>query len=547
MMNNERKVQDKDYKPLATGDYDEERHIRSTAITDDDDLECIELYDFTKEGSQNRDPLNLNDIHVIRNDAPQAISRPPTKYRDWIYGICFILHFLVVLCLSFAEEISLRHAALSYNRSGSEASIVMIVTLLGSVLGIIGLGSLIHLSSWQEWLLRGGLLFSIILKVCIANILFIMKSYYSLLGLILIVSVIWDYSRYSNAKSSIPFTMTLIELINELLPVYGMRLMIACGLILGAQTCILLWWGAFFIGLIATISMNYVWITIIPMLFSLFWITQVFHCMISFLIGGCILRLFIDDDSVPSSTIRNTSATSVASLPYDGRGRGSFQNSSTSSSIRTQLPSTEIIKSRVNLYTQCLLTTSFGSICKAALWIFPSQGIMLMKYWMNKDGFLSSSIPFCFRPLVILFDRCFLNVIHAKATRYHKLSLCSLAVYGRTLLKTSEDQLAHHPTSVISSLEEYSDFILSSFTSAIAAITAIIFALCSESKSEKTWPLFFLICYLLVYCGISLSLSVLSTAVDALIVVSSVNPAKLSEKNQLVLLRFLRLAESELR
>jgi hypothetical protein len=545
-MNSQRKVQDKDYKPLATGDYDEERRARSTAIEDDDDLECIELYDFTKEGSQSRDPLNVNDIHMIRNDTPQAITRRPTKYRDWIYGICFILHFLVILCLSFAEEISLRHAALSYNRSGSEASIVMIVTLLGSVLGIIALGSIIHLSSWQEWLLRGGLLFSIILKICIANILFIMKSYYSLLGIILIVSVIWDYSRYSNAKNSIPFTMTLIELINDLLPVYGMRLLIACGLILGAQTCILLWWGAFFIGLIATISMNYVWITIIPMLFSLFWITQVFHCMISFLIGGCVLRLFIDDESIPSAN-RSVSATSVASLPYDTRttatSRGSFQNSSSS----VQYPTTETIKSRVNLYTQCLLTTSFGSICKAALWIFPSRGIMLMKYWINKDGFISSSIPFCFRPLVILFDRCFLNVVHAKATRYHKLSLCSLAVYGRTLLKTSEDQLAYHPSSVISSLEEYSDFILASFTSAIAAITAIIFALCSESKSEKTWPLFFLISYLLVYCGISLSLSVLSTAVDALIVVSSVNPAKLSEKNQLVLLRFLRLAESELR
>jgi hypothetical protein len=42
------------------------------------------------------------------------------------------------------------------------------------------------------------------------------------LGDYLIVSVIWDYTSFSNAKNSIPFTMTLTDLINDLLPVYGM-------------------------------------------------------------------------------------------------------------------------------------------------------------------------------------------------------------------------------------------------------------------------------------------------------------------------------------
>jgi hypothetical protein len=59
--------------------------------------------------------------------------------------------------------------------------------------------------------------------------------------------------------------------------------------------------------------------------------------------------------------------------------------------------------------------------------------------------------------------------------------------------------------------------------------------------------MFFLVCFVLTYCGLSLALHVYNAAVDALIIVFTERPEKLAAENQIVFLRFLRTTEPALR
>lgn len=611
------------YHRIATGDYDEHslddiKARQPTPSTEEEDEEEDEFQSIELFGNHlNNRPNSLHphdnnnhhlhdeekgdnslQSHSIRNETPQPITRPPTKYRDWLYGFLFIFHFVIIFLLSFFEELSLHHTALSYNRAASEASIVMIVTLLGGVIGGLSVLFLFlqpttstSLVYYLEGVLKYSLSFTIILKICLINILlfyFLRDNYYvyviiTITGLIL--SLIWDFSRYSNALKSISFTITLIELIIELNKIYGLRLFFMTSLIIAGQTCLLLWWGAFFIGLIATISIEYLIVIMFFMFFSLYWIVQVFHGLMAFLIGGCTLRLFIDDDIHPNHrqmTLTTSNQGDITVNPIRSTNSGFFSPKLSNNITQPQPPlqqqttfhqrhqqqSNEVMKGRVYLYLQCALTTSFGSICRAALWMSPSQCILLTKYWLLKDNsthpainpllanclsFLccccrrSSTSLYCISYFYYFIDNYIINYFHNYAKYYHKLIIPLLAVYGKTLLKTSELTLNSSPEIIISSMEEYTTFLLNCYTSSISVFFAILFALFAESKHEKTWPIFLFICYLLLYSGISLCLYSFSSAVDALIVASSLNPTKLAEKNQLVLLRFLRLSEVELR
>lgn len=450
-------------------------------------------------------------LHAISNDTPFPISRPPVNNRDWIYGLIFITHFIIILLLSLVEKVSLHNSTIDYARAGSWSSMVMIVTITGVFLGVVFF-YLLMATDQRIDILRFSLTFSLILKIIMGNILFIMRSKFSFIGLLIICSALWDAFRYPSAKSNINFTSTLIEIIGNLTKAYGIRLAIGCAMIVALQSCILIWWGAFYIGLISSISTSYVILLSIIMFLSLFWIVQVFHLFISYVIGGCILWLFLrETDSSSTNAIGSPDST---------------------------------LKSKLYLYLQCGITTSFGSLCKAALFMIPSQIILHYKYsiFTRQFPFLSR---FCLPCLQAFDSLC--NGLLEYAKKYHKLSICLLAVYGRTLIRTAEDHLMNYPETLNSSMEDMSSFILSCTASSIAGVLAIIFALCAEGREMDTWPLFFLVCYSLAFSGLSLILHIYSSAVDALIVAASLNPTMFANINQLVLFRFIRTSELEMR
>jgi hypothetical protein len=556
------------YLKLPTGDIDDDEeshglsHQRPKGVSvfldeEDEQLDRIEYDQFLHQ--QDSKGSHVKESQAISNDTPQPITRPPTKYRDLSYGVVFVLHFIIILSLSFAEEMSLHHAALSYNRAGSEASIVMIVTLLGGVFGALLLALLLN-SAYKEELLSYGLVFSILVKIVIANILLIMRSLYSFIGIIFLFAALWDYLRYHSAKQSIPFTVTILELLTELINKYGTRLVIICGLIIAVQTCILFWWGAFFIGLISTVDAEYLFLAVFFMFFSFYWITQFFHMMISFVVGGCILRLFLDDDSSNSANQQPPQQLPTASnnknpttTNPNSANAIDFRPSIQQGRLNQQMIE-ENIKNRVYLYFRCSLTTSFGSLSKGALFITPAYFMFLYKYSFLKllnspssSSWLINAFLPCIRAMMFPFNRALPWLYEKYFYYYHKLSLPLLAVYGKTFTKTSEFYYFQHPETLLISLEEFSSLLFASCNTTLSGCFAILFAVLAESKHEATWPLFFVICYLLLYSGISLSLMILTSAIDALIIASVISPEKVSEKNQIICLRFLRLSEVELR
>lgn len=446
----------------------------------------------------------LQRVVAVRNDKPFPISRPPPKARDWGYAAIFLLHFGGILLLSLIERQSLRHSLLNYSRASSWSSMVMIITLLGSSLGA-ALAFLIGLSSTREVLLSSCVPFSLILKVCLGNILLIMRSAYSILGVLVIMSAIVDTFWNKPAREGVSFSSALVQMVIDTTKLYGISFVVTCAAIVVAQTGILLWWGSFFIGLVSTVSAKYAVLFIIPMALSLYWITQFFHSLMSFVVGGCVLWVFVRPE---------------------GEGDKAY------------------LSKKLLLYVQCALTTSLGSICKGALTATLAQTVLSLNHWVTR------------RPQSALHSCCSLRGLTTRllpqsavqgAERHHRLTFCLTALYGRAFCSSAQSLLSAHPETLDICVEDSTHFLLCNAAVVLAGCVAILFGLIAERGEGSAWPLFFFVSYYLAYCGVSLCLHVYSSAVDALIVASAINPMKFAHENQIVFLRFLRTSETELR
>jgi len=443
----------------------------------------------------------LDKIVAIRNDKPFPISRPPPKARDWGYAVLFMLHFAGILLLSLIEQGSLRHSLLNYSRASSWASMLMIVTLLGSFFGAV-LSFVIGWQRFRDALLASCIPFSIILKVCLGNILLIMRSQYSFLGVFVIFSAIVDSFWNKSAREGVNFTSALLQMVIDTTRLYGISFIVTCAAIISVQSCILLWWGSFFIGLISTVSAVYAALLILLMGFSLYWTTQFFHSLMAFVVGGCVLWIFVREEG-----------DKVA-------------------------PSSKLL-----LYVQCALTTSLGSICKGALFSPFAQTALVLNHWVTRRHQASvqrcslRGVASCLLPIGLL----------NAAERHHQLTFCLSALYGRAFCPTALSLLESHPETMDICIEDSTYFLLSNTAVVVAGCVAMLFGLVAERGEGSSWPLFFFVCYYLAYCGVSLSVHVYSSAVDALIVASAINPMRFAHENQIVFLRFLRTSETELR
>lgn len=437
-------------------------------------------------------------VHAIRNDNPFPISRPPSQYRDILYGLFFLIHFLAILFITLIEKTSLRHAVLNYGRAGSWASIVMSLILVSTVSGVI-VFIVLKIGDARLALLTYSAIGSFLLKICLGNILLIVRSPFSFLGVFLLISAFLDSGRLRPAHRALGFTSTVIQLALDVNAVYGLTLSLACIGIVATQTCVLLWWGSFYIGVLSTVSPGWVAAMTLVMLFSLTWTTQIFHYLISFLVGGCTLYYFAKDEN-------------------------------------------EILdrRERVRLYTVCALTTSFGSICKAALFSLPAQMCLHVQAWMLRS---LSPASLCARCLTG-FERW--TGLMEWAARHSKLNVPLMAVYGRTMARTAEDLCTFNAETLRTAEEEFTSYSLGCLATSVAGVVAIIFGLLAEARSIYSWPLFFFLCFYLAYCAISLTLHIYASAVDAFIVAAATFPARFAKENQLVLLRFLRTGDPDL-
>jgi len=437
----------------------------------------------------------------LSNNLMVPISRPPTKPRDGMFALAFVLHFVVVALLGLFEGSSVESAVFDYSNAGSWSSMIMIVILLGSFCGIAACSIIAYLDT-RETILSIGILLSITLQACLGNVLLILKSRYSFLGIIVLASALIDSFSYKKAKDGISFTSALIQMVVDIFRSYGSSLAIACGGIILAQTFLLLWWGAFFVELISTVSSTYAEYLVLLMALSLYWITNFFHTFTSYLVGGCVLWYFVKQESEPLAPGK-----------------------------------------RVLLHLHCGITASLGSICKGALFCPFAQRVLSIYYWASHSRFSSPSIWNQFRNAVL--SLIFPLVKYAR--RYHRLAMCLTATYGRTLCKAAEDQVETHPETIDLSVEDNTHFTLAATATELAGLISITFGVVAERREGSSWPLFFFVCFCLAYCGLSLAVHTFNSAIDALIVAFAAQPQRFALENQIVFLRFIRSTEPSLR
>jgi len=434
----------------------------------------------------------------VSNNLPVPISRPPTKPRDGLFAVAFFSHFVVISLLSLFEGHPLKTAIFDYSNAGSWSSMIMIVILLGSFVGLAVVGVVAFVDA-RETLLSLGMLLSITMQACLGNILLILQTRFSFLGVLVLLSALLDSLSYKKARDGICFTSALIQMAVEVLKKYGSSLVIACAVIIAVQTFVLLWWGAFFVDLISGVSSSYAEPLMVLMALSLYWIANFFHSFISYVVGGCVLWHFVKKESEPL------------------------------------LPGKRIL-----LHMQCGVTSSLGSICKGALFCPISQRILSIYNWSNRSRYVSNSLANQFRNAVL--NSIFPLVSHAR--RFHRLTFCLTAVYGRTLCKAADEQMESHPETIDLSVEDSTHFTLLATATELAGLISIVFGIVAERREGSSWPLFFFVCFCLAYCGLSVAVHIFNSAVDALVVAFGTEPQRFALENQIVFLRFLRETET---
>ena len=438
-----------------------------------------------------------------QNNSPVPISRPPTKPRDGLFAVAFLAHFVVVGLLGFVKTTGgLEASVILYSVAGSWSSMTMIVILLGGSFGIM-VCALIASGEWRETVLSLGILLSITMQACLGNVLLLLQSRYSFLGIFILASALLDSCSYKKARENMSFTSALIQMVVEIFKAYGLSLAGLCVGVIVIQTCTLLWWGAFFVDLISNVSTTYAEYLIVLMALSLYWIASFFHALMSYLVGGCVLWYFVRPEGDRFAPAK-----------------------------------------RVMLHLHCGMTTSLGSICKGALFCPLADRVLAVHNWSSRSTYSrGSAVTNFFKNAALTLT----NLLVREARRFHRLTFCLTATYGRTLCKAAEEQLLFHPETIDISIEDNTAYILAATATELAGLVSIVFGVVAERRQGDSWPLFFFVCFCLSYCGLSLAIHAYSSAVDAIIVAFAATPEKFARENQIVFLRFIRHTETGLR
>lgn len=157
--------------------------------------ESIELSDITDDNNgETQFTAIVSDTHV-------PLSKPPSQYRDKFYIFLFVLHVGLISMFQLVQD---DHSTI--NIDGSWSSLLMIVTLLGSFTGSC-IPLFVNNTEMRETFLSISLLFSISMQICLANILILMKSNFSWIGILLIFSAIYEAASYKQAKENLNLTI----------------------------------------------------------------------------------------------------------------------------------------------------------------------------------------------------------------------------------------------------------------------------------------------------------------------------------------------------
>ena len=490
------------YEILSTSD-DSNVYLNDSVENDDNlenDTERIE--DDSQSIVEIDESIKEPRVSTIKYEALIPISRPPTKGRDVSYFWIFTLHlgFLASIGI-FSQDNFFHDTILLYKKEGGFAYSLVVATLIGSILGIaLSIG--ISTTSLADILLSLATPLSIVLQIILANIFLAIKTKYWYFGVVVLISAISDSIFFKVTQENLKVSKTLLEMAIKILQKYGYSYSIAVLFTVFMQTCLVLWWGIVFNNVITHVSPNIAIVLVMVLIFSLYWTVQLFHSIMATVSGGCILWYFLKEES---------------------------------DSLNPE--------NRVFLYMQVALTSSIGSICKGALLAPFSQSILstinTYKYYSNIYVGSSSCRA--------LFNKTFSNFsnVYNFARYHHRLSFSYIATFGFTFNRAA-CALIENSENLGIVLDDSTSFLLKTLATGISCSFALLISLTTMKEEGSLWPLFLILCFLLIHSGISLVLHSLRSAVDGLIVAYSLKPIKFAEENSILFHRFLRRTETAL-
>jgi hypothetical protein len=437
------------------------------------------------------------------NDSLVLISRVPTKRRDKEYSIAFACLLFVMFVISlFATPGDFSASFISYGQAGSWVSMVMIATMLGTFLGML-LSVCVYFADVREPLMEYAIGVTVVLQIIIASIIFVADKWLFLAVLCLFSAVV-DIIKFRKAKRYMTISSELVQMAIDVNFRFGVSIVVFVICVGATQCCVLLWWSASFVRLMSEELTTGMLIVGCLFIFCFYWIVQFFHCLVSCVVSGCLLWYFCDaENSMDSSA---ASAAAGASK-------------------------------HVVLYTQCALTSSLGSLCKAALYSPASHTVISLLHWCREVDPFGGPIHSTLRGAVATVLRPF----EPFALRYNRLSMGYVAIYGYTMRRAADAVNREDINAII--LEDTTSYTLKTMAKNAGAVVAVLMAIIGSREEGSAWPLFMFVCFLLAYAGVSLSLHSFRSAVDALIIAYSDSPHKFEDMNTIVFHRFFRTTE----
>jgi hypothetical protein len=391
----------------------------------------------------------------IRNESLAPISRPPSNPRDKLFGLAFAFHLCLIFAFSVLPIKESKNESFNYDNARSLSSLMVIAAISGGIFGAILSISMAN-EVFREILFSYSLKLSIILKLFAGIVFLIMQPYVwcQVIGVIILLTVVVDVIQFNSSNSKLKFTSALAQFSLTIGKLYGSSLFFACSIVVILQTLVLLWWSATLISFLQKLSLTYSNVVMMVMLLSLYWISQFFSALMSYLVGGCVLWHFVreDEEELEFSPSR-----------------------------------------RVSLHMRCALTASFGTICKGALLSHAAHIVLAVNNWAKLDSATSAS-----RAARSLASWSTGSLTHS-AMKYNKLAYCLTATFGRTFCKAAEVQAHMHPETIRISVEDNTAHALRAISTFLAGFVAVICGIIVENHEENSWIFFLILVFYLNY------------------------------------------------
>lgn len=434
------------------------------------------------------------DGGALRFNAPIPISRAPTSPRDLAYFSAFMFIFIGCSVAGFIHHSGfLQDSFVLYQKAGGWKSMLMVATLFGTVIGFFLMFAMFY-APLRENIIKYAVSFSVI-----AQLLLSVTVYFGIgaqcwpLSVIIAVGALCDFTRYKTARELQSFTETTIDLAVKILSEYDTSL-IACLVALSVvQTGVLLWLGVIFVGLLTEVHAALAAVSILILSFTAYWTVQIFSAIVSTIGGACVLWFFLKDGSER----------------LDAHGR-------------------------VALYSQTALSTSLGSLCKAALLVPPSQVFLSANHW-SKQSPSSHAQDTTFMVVRALF-----GPIAQRLRRNSRLVYTQIGVYGQTFNKAALE------ADVDDSIHILLDSTVNTVMKSVACGATIVVLACfaAAGHDDPSLPLFLSVSFFLVFAGANILLCALRASVDTLSMAFAANPTLFARMSPVVFHRYLRSRES---